>query len=99
MASSMGLLRAQTPSQTKSTNRCQYLLQNKTKEEIVKECRPGTTRTTMEATELLKSHGMNINDSESDLYQIANTIMELTISRAGIPAHQADILQALSMII
>jgi hypothetical protein len=53
----------------------------------------------MEATELLKSHGMNIGDGEPDLYQIANTIMELTISRAGIPAHQADILKALSTII
>lgn len=100
-ASTLGPSRAPTPFQPKNGSRRQYILQNKTEEDISRELKMSNgPKMVKDVAHILQSHSLDIaNPDDTDLYTLARTIRELSTQSPGVWASYCEILRAISFLI
>ena len=100
-ASALGPSRTPTPSQMKTESRRQFILHNKTDDDIEKELKTNTgPKSPLDAVRSLRSFGLKITDPDNaDLHLLARTIKKLTTQSPGAWASYYKILKAISVLL
>lgn len=96
----LGLSRAPTPSQMKTGSRRQYILHNKTDNDIARKLKTSIgSKSALDTVNSLQEFELDIESPDNiDLHLLARTIKELTTQKSGAWASYCTILKAISML-